>query len=92
MDSTGFSSLIIGLKRAREQNRLFALTNPKPQIARQFYITGLDRVFTLLTVSEGVNTVIAPYDLGRNTLRIVTSYEDDSVVIYAGGQYQHICQ
>jgi anti-sigma B factor antagonist len=41
IDSTGVGVLVGALKRAREQDGMFAIANPQPRVRRVFEITGL---------------------------------------------------
>jgi anti-sigma B factor antagonist len=59
IDSTGLGVLVSVLKRAREQGGHVTLLNPNREIDRLLQITGLDRVFRVLSgvppPAEGVD-------------------------------------
>jgi anti-sigma B factor antagonist len=52
LDSTALGVLIGALKRLREQEGVLVLVNERASIARTLEITGLDRIFTVVSDRE----------------------------------------
>lgn len=59
MDSSGFGSLVMSLKRVREQNRQLYLCNLNSQLKLVLELTCMDRVFTVFTSRSDCQDFVA---------------------------------
>ncbi|MCP9849414.1 STAS domain-containing protein [Cyanobium sp. Morenito 9A2] len=54
MDSSGFGSLVVCLKKARESSAQFVLIAPTPQMSLVLQMTGTDRIFTIVAEPKDI--------------------------------------